>query len=121
RVGAKGVSLLLGDFALRDIARGFVESRNEVELAAPAAPFGREVFSQRISLGIILRQQNAPEIGMAGKMNAHHVIHFPFQELGSFPNSSDRRDRRIVLCNTCLEAKTLPKWKRVQVVHEFKP
>src|SRR4029079_19821348 len=50
RVGAKGVSLLLGDFALRDIARGFVESRNEVELAAPAAPFGREGFSQRLSL-----------------------------------------------------------------------
>src|SRR4029079_19062388 len=51
RVGAKGVSLLLGDFTLRNVARAFVEARNEVELAAPAAPFGREVFSQRISLG----------------------------------------------------------------------
>ena len=55
RLGAKGVFLLLGDFALGGVERGLVQSRDEVELAAPAAPFGGEVFSQRVSLGIILR------------------------------------------------------------------
>ncbi len=58
---------------------------------------------------------------MAGKMNAHHVVHFPFQELGSLPNSGDRRNRRVILRDTRLEAKTLLKGERVQVVDDFKP
>ena len=56
---------------------------------------------------------------MAGKVNAHHVVHFAFQELGSLPDSGDRRNRRIVLREARLEAKPLLKGKRVQVVDDF--
>src|ERR1044071_8331455 len=86
RLGSKSVFFLLGDLALNDIEWGFVESRNEVKLAPPASSFRRKVFSQGISLGIILRQQNAPEIRMAGKADAHHVVHFSFQEVGPLPD-----------------------------------
>ena len=58
---------------------------------------------------------------MAGKVNAHHVVHFPFQELGSLPDSSDRRNRRVVLRDARLETKTLLKGERVQVVDDFEP
>src|SRR6185436_20679676 len=64
RFGSKGVLLLLGNLALNDFERSLVESWNEIELAAPAQPFRRKVFPQGVSLGIILRQQNTPEIGM---------------------------------------------------------
>jgi hypothetical protein len=56
---------------------------------------------------------------MTGKMNAHHVVHFSFQKIGTLPDSSDRRNRRIILGNTRLETKTLLKGKRVQVVDDF--
>ena len=58
---------------------------------------------------------------MAGKVNAHHVVHFAFQEFGSPPNSGDRRNGRIVLRNARLEAKTMLKRERVQVVDDFEP
>ena len=107
----KDIFLRVGDFALDDINRSLIESRNEVELASPATPFGRKVLSQRVTLVIILRHQNAPEIGMTGKMNTHHVVHFSFQKVGALPDSSDRRNRGIILGNTRLETKTLLKGK----------
>ncbi len=58
---------------------------------------------------------------MAGKVNAHHVVHFAFQEVGSLPDAGDRRNRRIVLRDARLEAKPLLKGERVQVVDDFEP
>src|SRR6478672_4053992 len=121
KLGAKGVFLLVGDFALNNVERWLVQSRDEIELAAPATAFSWEILSQRVPLGIILRQQNAPEIGMAGKVNAHHVVHFAFQELSSLPDSGERRNRRVVLRDARFEAKTLLKGERVQVVDDFEP
>ena len=56
---------------------------------------------------------------MARKVNAHHIVDFSFQKIGSLPDTGDRRDRRIVLRDARLEAKTLLKWERMQVVDDF--
>ena len=58
---------------------------------------------------------------MAGKVNAHHVVHFAFQEFGSLPDSGHRRNRRVVFREADLEAKALAKGERVQVVDDFEP
>ena len=53
--GAKDALLLFGDFAFGHVEQGIVHSRDEVEFAAPASSFGREVFSQGIAFGIVFR------------------------------------------------------------------
>ena len=120
--GPERLLLRFGDLAVGELDRRFVQSRDELELAAPAAPFGRKIFSQRIAFRIIFRQQNAPQIGMAGEADAHHVVDFPLQELGALPDAGHRRNRRIVLGQAGLEAQTLPMVrKRVQMIDDFKP
>ncbi len=118
-LGAERLFFLLGDFAFGSFGRRFVQARNEFELAPPAAPFGREILSQGKPLRVIFRHQNAPKIRVTRKGDAHHVVDFALQEFGAFPDAGDRRDGRIVLGDSGLEAKATAVGEGMQVIHHL--
>src|SRR5262245_16619658 len=101
--------------------RSFVQSRNELELAAPPVPLSRKILPQGKSLRIIFRHQNAPEIRMTGKRDPHHVVHFALQKLGPFPDASHRGDRRVFLREANLEAQAPSMRQAMKVVHDLEP
>ena len=121
RFGSECFLLSLGDFAFRLFDRWFVQSWDELELAAPAAALGRKIFSQRIALRVIFWQQNPPQIRMARKADAHHVVDFPLEELCALPDGGHGGNRRIVLGQAGLHAEPAMVRERVQMIHDLKP
>ena len=73
-------------------------------LVTEAAAFRGEVLPKRIPFGVILRHQNAAKVGVPRERNAHHVEHFPFEELCAAPDAGDRRERGVVLRHTGFHA-----------------
>ena len=57
---------------------------------------------------------------MAGKRDAHEVIHFTLHEIGALPDTGDGSDRRIVFRQAGLEAKACAMGQRQQVIDDFK-
>ena len=118
---AERLLLLFGNLAVGELDRRFVQSRDELELAAPAAALGRKIFSQRVAFRVIFGQQNPPQVRMARKADAHHVVDFPLQELRALPDGGHGRNRRIVFGQAGLHAETAMVSKRVHMIDDFKP
>jgi hypothetical protein len=103
------------------LGRRFVKPRDEVELAAPAAAFRREIFPQGMSFGVVVGQEDASQVRMADKPDAHHVVDFPLQEPRAAPDPGDGIDGRVVVVNACLEPNAFAARQRQQLVDHFEP
>src|ERR1035438_2863877 len=75
------------------------------------------ILTQRESLPF-LRQQDTPQVGVSGELNAEHIVGLALQPVGGPPNGSDRSDR-LVLGDGSFQAQLHVMRERVELVDDL--
>src|SRR5689334_5376412 len=92
---------------------GFVQ---ELERIAPPLAPNRKVFSQGIAFRVIVRHEDAAQVGMPPKTNSHHIVDFALHEVGAFPEIGERLHSAIGFGHAGLEPNTMPLSDRIKLV-----
>src|SRR3954451_15821048 len=84
-----------------------------------AGALERIILALREPLPVVGHQDPAP-IGMAGEVDAEHVVDLALEPVGGRPDAGARR-HRVVLAGADLDPHTMAVARRVEAVHEIEP
>src|SRR6516162_87501 len=79
----------------------------------------RKIFAKWM-VRIAFPHENSPQIGMVGKSDPHHVVHFAFVPVCRGPDVNDGRYLKMILRNASLQAQMNIRAERVKFVHQLK-
>jgi hypothetical protein len=116
-----------GRFALRRGDVGTAFHGCDAAEAFLAGEVGGEAFEGKIFLerevGIAVPHEDAAQVGMAGEVDAHHVIDFALMPVGALVDGDDRVDGVVVLADFDFDAKmalVVRAAERCKFVDDFK-